>query len=57
MEFVSPPVLIVGFNRPDCLRQVFESVRQAKPEKLFLALDHPREGRTDDVAGWMLAAD
>lgn len=47
-----PPVLMVGFNRPDFLKQVFAQVREAKPSQLFLALDHPREGREDDVEGW-----
>lgn len=45
-----PPVLIVGFNRPDCLAKVFARVREAKPRKLFLVLDGPRTGRDDDVA-------
>lgn len=44
-----PPVMICGFNRPDCLKQVFERVREAKPSQLFLVLDAPREGRLDDV--------
>lgn len=44
-----PPVMICGFNRPDCLKKVFERVREAKPAQLFLVLDAPREGRPDDV--------
>lgn len=48
-EFKCPPVMICGFNRPDCLKQVFERVREAKPAQLFLVLDAPREGRQDDV--------
>ena len=44
-----PPVMICGFNRPDCLNQVFDRVREAKPSQLFLVLDAPREGRPDDV--------
>lgn len=46
------PVLVIGFNRPEFLRQVFDEVRRARPSQLFLALDHPREGRADDVPGW-----
>ena len=46
-----PPVMICGFNRPDCLREVFEKVREAKPAQLFLVLDAPREGRAKDVDG------
>jgi len=44
-----PPVMICGFNRPDCLKQVLARVREAKPSQLFLVLDAPREGRQDDV--------
>ena len=48
MEFECPPVLIVGFNRPDVMKLVLDEVRKAKPGRLFLALDYPREGRPDD---------
>lgn len=43
------PVLIVFFIRPHTLSQVFESVRRAKPAKLFLVQDGPREGYPDDL--------
>lgn len=48
-----PPVMICGFNRPECLRLVFEAVRKAKPEELFLVLDHPRANRPNDMEGWL----
>ena len=51
MRMDCPPVMICGFNRPDCLREVFEKVREAKPAQLFLVLDAPREGRAKDVDG------
>ncbi len=38
-------VLILFFNRPDSLRQVFEAVRQAQPTRLFLYQDGPRGDR------------
>lgn len=44
-----PPVLIVGFNRPECLREVFERVREVQPPHLFLALDFPRVGKSDET--------
>lgn len=47
---MTPPILICGFNRPDCLRRVFDVVRVARPQELFLVLDAPREGREGDVA-------
>lgn len=48
-EFECPPVLIVGFNRPDLLKQVLDEVRKARPKHLFLALDYPRPSRPDDI--------
>lgn len=35
-------VLMIFFNRPDTLEKVFAKVREAKPEKLYLAQDGPR---------------
>ena len=35
-------VLILFFNRPDALAAVFEQVRKAKPARLFLYQDGPR---------------
>ena len=35
-------VLILFFNRPDTLAQVFEAVRKAQPARLFLYQDGPR---------------
>lgn len=45
---ICPPVLVVGFNRPECLREVFDRVKEARPSELFLALDFPRVGRSDE---------
>lgn len=42
------PVLMVFFNRPEPLREVFEAVRKAKPAKLFLAQDGARKGNLAD---------
>lgn len=36
------PILLIVFNRLDCVRKVFESVRQYQPDQLFLAADGPR---------------
>jgi hypothetical protein len=40
-----PPVLLLIFNRPDLARRVFESIRQARPEQLFIAADGARADR------------
>ena len=39
---VDIPVLILFFNRPEQLRRVFEQVRLARPSRLFLYQDGPR---------------
>ena len=49
MNSPCPPVMICGFNRPDCLKQVFDRVREAKPTQLFLVLDAPRDEHPEDV--------
>lgn len=39
------PVLLIGFNRPDNMIQVFEQIRKAEPEVLYIAVDGPRESK------------
>lgn len=39
------PVLFLIFNRPDTTQRVFEAIRTAKPARLFVAADGPREDR------------
>jgi hypothetical protein len=54
-EICSPPeplntaVLFLVFNRPDTTAQVFEAIRSAKPPRLYVAADGPREGREDEA--------
>ena len=43
-------VLLLFFNRADHFSQVWEQVRKARPSRLFLYQDGPREGR-DDMKG------
>lgn len=47
---LATPVAFLIFNRPDTSKEVFERIREAKPEKLYLISDAPREGREDDTA-------
>jgi hypothetical protein len=42
---ITVPVLLVGFNRPDTTQQVFNRIRNAKPEKLYVAIDGPRKDK------------
>ncbi|MDE2071479.1 MAG: glycosyltransferase family 2 protein [Patescibacteria group bacterium] len=36
------PVLMIIFNRPQYTRRVFEAIRAARPERLYIACDGPR---------------
>jgi len=42
-------VLFLVFNRPDTTAKVFEAIRQAKPPRLYVAADGPREGREGEA--------
>lgn len=48
---VDVPVLILFFNRPEQLSQVFQQVREARPSRLFLYQDGPRGAQ--DMPGIM----
>ncbi|MBE7018940.1 MAG: glycosyltransferase family 2 protein [Ruminococcaceae bacterium] len=45
---IDVPVYMIFFNRPDTLAEVFAAVKKAKPSKLFLACDGPRDGNKAD---------
>lgn len=55
------PVALIVFNRPDETRRVFESVRAAAPERLFVIADGPRHERdarlVDEVRAIVTAVD
>jgi hypothetical protein len=42
---VRSPVLFLVFNRPETTRQVFNAIRAARPPKLYVAADGPRQSR------------
>jgi hypothetical protein len=43
------PVLFLIFNRPDLTEQVFATIREAKPAKLFVAADGARENKEGEA--------
>ena len=43
------PVVFVIFNRPDTAAKVFEAIRQARPSKLFVIADGPRQDKIGDA--------
>jgi len=48
------PVLFLAFNRPDLTRRLFDAIRQAKPEQLFIALDGARENVPYEADAWSI---
>ena len=43
------PVVLFAFNRPELTAKVFEVIRRAKPEKLFVFIDGPRASNSSDI--------
>ncbi len=43
------PVLLIGFNRPDNMAQVFAQIRKAKPDVFYIAVDGPRPGKEGEA--------
>jgi hypothetical protein len=43
------PVVLILFNRPHLVKKVFERVADAKPQKLFLIADGPRQASPNHV--------
>lgn len=46
---LNTPVLFLIFNRPEVTQQVFDQIKAARPQQLFIAADGPRPGRPDDI--------
>lgn len=45
---LTTPVVLVIFNRPDKSERVFQEIRRARPEKLFVIADGPRTNWPED---------
>lgn len=48
MSDINIPVLFIVFNRPHTTQKVFEKIRQAKPPRLYVAADGPRNEAEQD---------
>lgn len=53
MSLRVPAVLLIAFNRPETTRRVFEAIRLAQPDRLFVACD----GARPHVAGEQASVD
>ena len=49
MEPRDIPVLILGFNRPEFLAELFTELRHLQPRKIYFAVDGPRSGTPTDL--------
>ena len=49
IQFACAPVLLIGFNRPDFMEAQIDAVRPARPSRLYLAVDGPRENRPEEA--------
>lgn len=47
-KIISVPVLLIGFNRPDVIKQSLEYIRKAKPQKLYVAIDGARINKPNE---------
>ena len=48
-SIIETPIILILFNRPDTTKQVFEAIRQAKPTKLLIIADGPRQNRLGEA--------
>lgn len=48
-DFSCAPILLIGFNRPDFMAKQIDAVREAAPKKIYIAVDGPREGRSEEA--------
>lgn len=46
---MNSPILFLVFNRPSTTKIVFETIRHAKPPRLYIAADGPRENKLEDA--------
>jgi hypothetical protein len=46
---IKVPVLLIGFNRPEVIKESFAYIRKAKPKKLYVAIDGPRKDKHGEV--------
>jgi hypothetical protein len=48
-DTLQTPVVLVVFKRPDTTRKVFEAISKARPARLLVIGDAPREGRPEEA--------
>lgn len=53
---LNTPTLFLIFNHPNTTAQVFETIRQAKPPRLYIAADGPRSNKPGETEKWGIAS-
>lgn len=48
-NIIETPVLLIAFNRPDTTMIVFDTIREVRPKKLYVAIDGPRSNKKDEA--------
>lgn len=43
------PLLLIAYNRPDHFAQVIQRLREVGPNKIYVAIDGPRDGHLEDA--------
>src|SRR5688500_14515898 len=43
------PILFLIFCRPETTKQVFEAIREARPSRLYIAADGPRDSKPGEA--------
>ncbi len=46
---IQTPIALIGFNRPEKTKMVFDVIAGSKPQKLFLIFDGPRSDHPEDL--------
>lgn len=49
-QMYSTPILLIVFNRLQCLQRVFQRIREVRPAYFYLAADGPRADRPEEAA-------
>lgn len=44
-DIIKIPTLLIGFNRPDVIKETFSRIRESKPQKLYVAIDGARNDK------------
>ena len=45
---ITVPILLVGFNRPHCVRKVMQQLEIIKPQSIYFSIDAPRVGKNEE---------